>query len=656
MSRENRLESAPRALPARSARARHAIALAALACSLATPTAFAQLDAGSAAPPEPARIVRITAAPVALKAGSRAEAVIELAIESPWHINANPPSPDYMIATRLLAPAAFGVTPGRPVYPPAHDLKVEFDDKPLAVYDHAATIRLPLAAGADAVNGRHAIKGTLRFQACNDQVCLAPASVPFELAVTVSGGLEPGAAGSHAAAGGAPPGSEGTPPGSVEGGAPARAESARGAGVAPPGGGTPLRPVGGAGLASNPVADVIARGGVVAFATLFLIGLALNLTPCVYPMIGVTVSIFGARSAAPALRVFGSALLYVLGMTVMYSSLGVAAAFTGGLFGSFLQNAVVQAAIGVLLILMSLSMFGAYELQPPAWLLTRLGGSGTTNAIGVFLSGLVVGVFAAPCVGPPVVALLAIVGAKADPWFGFTSFFTLALGLGAPYLVLGTFSGALQKLPRSGDWMVWVKKVFGVILAAVGLFYAGVAFAPELAPWVAPAALLAGGLYLGFIDKSAANRRGFVALKRATGVAAIAAGVWMVASAPRQALPFRPYDPAAVKQALASGQTVILDFSAGWCLPCHELERSTFSDARVMAAAQRFAAFQVDLTRSDSPEAQARMREFRIQGVPTVVFLAPNGQEVEAARFSGFLPAEQFLERMKLAADHGREG
>ena len=139
-------------------------------------------------------------------------------------------------------------------------------------------------------------------------------------------------------------------------------------------------------------------------------------------------------------------------------------------------------------------MFGLYELQPPPGLLTGSAATPPPASLGMFLSGLVVGVFAAPCVGPPVVALLALVGAKGDPWFGFTSFFTLSLGLGAPYLVLGTFSNLLQTLPRSGEWMVWVKKVFGVILVvARRVLRAARASAPAWVAWVPPAALVLGG-------------------------------------------------------------------------------------------------------------------------------------------------------------------
>ncbi|MEK7330832.1 MAG: thioredoxin family protein, partial [Candidatus Eisenbacteria bacterium] len=334
---------------------------------------------------------------------------------------------------------------------------------------------------------------------------------------------------------------------------------------------------------------------------------------------------------------------------------GVVAAFTGGLFGGVLQSPVVLVVIGVLLAALALSMFGLYELQPPPWMLERVGGAGTTGAVGIFLSGLVVGVIAAPCIGPPVVALLALVGARGDPWFGFQSFFTLALGLGAPYLVLGTFSNLLQRLPRSGDWMVWVKKVFGVIMLSVGAFYILLALAPRLSFWVLPVALLAGGLYLGFLDRSAGIRPGFRWLKWAVGVLAVAGGIGVIATTPSQGVAFETFDERALAATLESGTPVMLDFTANWCVPCHELERFTFSDQRVKEATRAFRAFKVDLTHYDSPEAERWRRQYGITGVPTVVFLAPDGSEVRAARVEGVLPPEHFLERVRLAEAAGTQ-
>jgi thiol:disulfide interchange protein DsbD len=412
----------------------------------------------------------------------------------------------------------------------------------------------------------------------------------------------------------------------------------------PPGSGsTPV-------AAQSPLAGVLDRGGFVAFLTLFLIGLALNLTPCVYPMLGVTVSIFGARRAAPPLQVFGSAALYVLGMAVMYSSLGLAAAFTGGLFGGWLSNPIVSVGIGVLLIALSLSMFGLYELNPPAALLQRLGGTGTASALGIFASGLVVGVFAAPCIGPPVVALLAVVGQRGDPWFGFSSFFTLAMGLGAPYLVLGTFSNLLQRMPRSGEWMIWVKQAFGVVLLAVGLNYALLALLPRVGAWVVPAALVIGGAWLGFLVRGAASKPAFRAFQRLAGAAAILGGIALVAGALKHGLEFQPLASAETALA-ASDRPAAIDFSADWCQPCHELERVTFTDPRVIAAMKEFRLYKVDLTRYDSPEADRWRRQFGILGVPTVVFTRLDGSEVRSARVEGFTPPPAFLERVALARE-----
>jgi len=367
-------------------------------------------------------------------------------------------------------------------------------------------------------------------------------------------------------------------------------------------------------------------------------------------MLGVTVSIFGARRAEATPKVVLHAVLYVLGIVITYSVLGVVAAFTGSLFGAALQSLWVSVGIAGLMILLSLSMFGLYELQPPAWLLTKLGGADTTSLLGIFVSGLGVGVIAAPCIGPFVVAVLAVIAARQDVLFGLQTMATLSLGLGAPYLVLATFSNLLQRLPRSGMWMVWVKKVFGVIMLSVGAFYLSLALAPKWSGWVMPAALLLGGAFLGFVDKSGAGKRGFQVLQRAAGAVAVAFGIVLIVTTPSPGLAFREFSPAELQASLTSGSPAMIDFSADWCIPCHELERSTFTNDRVVRAAQEFHAYKVDLTRYDSPESEGLRKQYGITGVPTVVFLDLEGHEVRDARVEGFLPPESFLERMQVAA------
>ena len=638
-------------------RKRLAMLLAALALAIAP--ARAQ-QSGDIPPPE--KLVAVTAAPVAVGAGSTATASLVLDVAKGWHVNANPASPDYMVATVVEIEGAAGISAGAPRYPAGRGLKLGFEQSEVSVFDGRATVEVPITVSEKAATGEHALKGKVRFQACNDQLCLAPVSVPFTLRVAVSGGTRAGAAtpGLRRGSGTPAPGA-GAPAGEPQ---PAAGAAARGQGshTAPPGSAArPQRfdtappPGGGSPALDNPLARALDRGGFGAFLALFLIGLALNLTPCVYPMMGVTVSIFGGRRSAPPLQVFGLALLYVLGMATMYSALGVIVAFTGGLFGGFLQNPLVPVGIGLLLAAMSLSMFGLYEIQLPAAIRERAGAVNATTAAGVFFSGLVVGVVAAPCVGPPVVALLAIVAAKADPWFGFASFFTLALGLGLPYLVLGTFSNLLQTLPRSGDWMEWVKKLFGVLLLSIAAFYLMLGVAPGLAAWVVPVALVAGGGYLGFIDTHADRRPLFRVFKRVAGAAAVAGGLAIVATTPRNEVSLAAFTPERLDAALKSGKVAMIDFSADWCVPCHELERNTFTDRRVIGASRQFATFKADLTRYDSPEAEAWRKQYGIAGVPTVLFIAPGGREVKASRVEGFLSPDRFLERMALAARAGQE-
>lgn len=613
------------------------VLVALLACAAPGRQALAQFDAPQAAAPPPEKLVQVSVAPVELRAGGTGEASILLVIEPGWHINANPPSPDYMIPTAVEVRGGSGLAAGKPVYPAPRTFKVAFDNSTLSVYDGGPEIRLPITAASSVRNGRQVLHAILRFQACNDQVCLAPAEIRFEIPVVVSAGAQAQAADSLPV--------EAQPENTAQD----TTSSSETVITAPPPAGSGAAP----NAAFSRWLELLARSQWLYFIGVFLAGLALNLTPCVYPMLGVTVSIFGARRAAPRHQVIGLAVLYVLGMSAMYTSAGLFAAYTGGLFGAMLQNPIVQVSIGLMLLGLSLSMFGLYEVQVPPQLMARLGGNTATSAAGAFLSGLVVGVFAAPCIGPPVLALLTLVGAKADPWFGVSSLFVLSMGLGAPYLVLGIFSNLIQSLPRSGEWMEWVKRVFGVVLAALGLFYASLAFAPSLTAWIPPVALIVGGVYLGFFERSANRRPGFRWMKHIVGGAAAIAGVVMVATAPKESIVFEEFRTEALQAAAAEGRPVMVDFTANWCVPCHELERFTFTDRRVRAAARSFRTLRVDLTKYQSPESERLRKQFRIRSVPTVMFMGADGVEVTNARVEGFLPADGFLERMKLASESG---
>lgn len=354
-------------------------------------------------------------------------------------------------------------------------------------------------------------------------------------------------------------------------------------------------------------------GGVTAadsltLAGVFLGGLALNLTPCVYPMLTVTASIFSRGEKSSFFLSFSKALTYVLGMMLMYSALGTVAALTGGFFGAVLQSVWVRLLIAVLFLALALAMFGVYRLEIPPALLSKLGGR-RTGFLGLFVSGLLVGLFAAPCIGPPVVALLAHVAERQDPVYGFWLFWVMAAGLGLPYLVLGTFSHLLKALPKSGDWLIWVERVFGVILLGFAAFYLILAVGP-------------GPIFPTQTAGTESREEG-------------SSIVW------------QKYSPAVLQGALKSGKPVVLDFYADWCLPCQEMEATTYRDPRVIEAIDRFERIKVDMTDAGNEAELVLAQTYKVYGIPTIIFFDLEGRELPDLRGSGYANAEEFLQILK---------
>ncbi|MFU8860873.1 MAG: cytochrome c biogenesis protein CcdA [Cyclonatronaceae bacterium] len=548
--------------------------------------------------------------------GSEFLVAVVMQIEEGWHINAVNPTLDWLIPTTLSVEPGNDVIIADQRYPAAKVMSFAFaEDEPLRVYEGTAPIFLSMRSSSSIETGEQVIRGNLTVQACDDQTCLPPSNIRVEIRYDV-----------------------------VEAGTEVVQVNEELFALFD----TYVQDTG----LQNEIAGMFESDGfLLAFVAIFFIGLALNLTPCVYPMISVTVSLFGTQTETNTLKVFFRAVIYVLGIATMYSVLGVAAAMSGGLFGSWLQSPWMLGFIAFLMFGLALSMFGLYEIQIPYWLTKRLGGSGaTTGILGIYISGLVVGIFAAPCVGPPIIALLAYVGSVGDPVFGFWSFFILSLGLGFPYLILGTFSGLMQNLPRSGVWMVWVKKVFGIVLIGVGFFYGGLALFPKIVPYVIPVTLVAGGIYLGFIEKTGLDKKGFTRFRYAFGVIAIVLGVMVFQNLQKPGVEWQSYSAEKLEHAANNNQAVILDFYADWCIPCLELDQITFTDPAVIDATSPFMRLKVDLTQFDSPESEELRRQYEIAGVPTIVFLDGQGNEIRSARVVGFLRPNEFLSRVSMVA------
>ncbi len=561
----------------------------------------ARLAAQSVEPkgsPETASILAVSAR-LEPRAPGRGVLRLDVTVASGWHVNSHRPSEEYLIATQAHLEPAPGVRFGEALYPVGQMKKFGFSESPLSVYEGSFVIEVPVEW--DSSRPAPAISGRVEYQACNDTRCLAPASVSFQAR------------------------------------APANVAGAAGASVVPLSGDAARRAATtSAAGASRDFGDMLERNGILlVLLSIFVGGLALNLTPCVYPVIPLTVGFFGGQSAGSKGRQFGLAGLYVLGMATMYSILGVGAALSGKLFGSLLQNPWVLSAIAAALVAMALSMFGAWEIRMPTALMNRAGAR--AGAAGAFGMGLFVGIVAAPCIGGFIVGLLAFVAARQDAFLGFLFFFTLSLGLGLPYLFLAAYSGRLSELPRAGEWMEGVKKIFGWVLLAMAAYFLRSVLPAPFGKWLLPAVLAVGAIAI------LVSRLGLLWPVRA-GAAVLLAAI-AIFFVPRELSGWQPYVP----QAVGAGRPAVIDFSADWCLPCLELEKKTFADPRVREALGRRSLLKADMTKISSPESVALAEKYGILGVPTVIFLDANGREREDLRLVGFENADEFLERLAKA-------
>ncbi|MDD3642505.1 MAG: cytochrome c biogenesis protein CcdA [Candidatus Krumholzibacteria bacterium] len=618
----SRLHSAARL--AASLRSAVAIAAAALALTAVPHSASAQFD-----PTGSGNLVSTTAAASLsiFHPGSRGHIAVTASVRDGWHINAHEPLDSYLIPTVLEVIAPEGIAVEGILYPPPELMKLEISEGEMALYHGSVVFGAAVRVARDAAPGEYEIRAVLRYQGCNNLTCLEPASAGASITIRV-GTLgetaepnredifsEPLFAGGAKSRGGPAGGSDGSFSGMIEN-----------------------------------------RGLLLTFIFVFLGGLALNLTPCVYPLIPITVSYFGGQAGGRGGRTIVLALLYVLGMSITYSVLGTVAAMTGGLFGSALQNPLVILFIAAVLLGLAASMFGLWEFRMPAFL-TRRTGRAKQGYGGAVMMGLTVGIVAAPCIGPFVLGLLTYVGEMGRPLLGFLLFFTLAWGMGAPFIVLGTVSGSISKLPRSGHWMIWVRKIFGFILIMMAIYFARHIIGERLTYIGYGLTALVASLVLGWLDRTPQTGRGFAVLRTIVGAAWIAVGAFIltipggpfVKGGGRAQIEWVPFTREALSAATAKGKPAIIDFSADWCIPCRELEHRTFTDERVIEYAEGFVRLKVDLT-TIADEQRALKSEYDVRGVPTIVFIDPAGVERRESRVTGFVEPEVFLERMKAAA------
>jgi thiol:disulfide interchange protein DsbD len=501
-----------------------------------------------------------------------------------------------------------------------------------------AEMRLTFEVPESFKQTQYNVEVRLTYQACTEDHCLFPKTIPLKTSFTVTPAMASGQAGE------APQARPTAPPSEFE--------------------------------------NALGRGTIAALVFVFAVGFLTSLTPCVYPMIPITLAVLGARSHQHGhnkIRSLALSIVYVLGIALTYSALGVTAATTGSLFGSALSNIWVVGALAVLFVAMGLSMYGLFEIQAPAFIRDRVGLAKTNSGyLGAFVTGIIAGVVASPCVGPVLVSVLAYIAKTQDRFLGFILLFTFALGMGVLFIVLGVSGTLLQRLPRAGGWMDGVKFIFGTTMIGMALNY----IAPLTPMWIFRILLgLTVVLITSFFGAFAPNptlsplgriKKGLMFAAFLIGVvfAAIGilerAGVSLFRPAPALAgsgsvngeggdfaepfpkLAWQPFSDMALKNALKKKEPVIIDFYADWCAACKELERYTFIDPRIRGLSDQFTLLKVDAT-EDSPALEKLKNTYQVLGLPTMIFYDTKGGLRSDLTLTGFEEADKFLARMNQA-------
>lgn len=406
----------------------------------------------------------------------------------------------------------------------------------------------------------------------------------------------------------------------------------------------------------RPFQQALARGDYsFALLLLFAAGLATSLTPCVYPMITITVSVFGARQAESRLQGALLSSAFVMGIVALFAPLGLAVSLSGGVFGELLAHPVVLIGLATLFVVLAASMFGAFDIALPSALQNRLARVGGVGYRGAFALGLVSALIAAPCTGPVLGFLLPWIGASGNVAFGAFGLSVYALGLGMLFWLVGTFA---ISLPKSGVWLEWIKSGFGILMLVAALYYVR-----DVVPWlrlsvpkttatlIGVSALVVLGLGAGAVDLSFHTTSHVERLQKSLAIVAVVVGlVGLIAYA--EALPagakIRWLDDLdlAAQTAKQEQKPLLVDFGASWCVACGELDRHTFSDANVVAEAQRFVSVRVDLSPGKINDQRKQwLSRYNQNGLPLVVLHQRSG--AEAHRITNFVDADTMLRAMR---------
>lgn len=390
---------------------------------------------------------------------------------------------------------------------------------------------------------------------------------------------------------------------------------------------------------------------------IFLAGLITSLTPCVYPLIPITIAVLGRQKADTKMKGFIKSLIYVLGLALTYSALGIIAATTGFMFGSLLSNIYFLAFLSFVLFIAALSMFDVLEIKSPQFLNKYNSGS-QKSYLGIFISGAFSGLVVGPCVGPVLIGVLSYISTTRDIFTGFIFMFAFAMGLGSLIILLGTFSNLIDKIPKSGQWMNLVKKGLSfVFLLMIAYFLKPLL---DIRSLVIVFSLILFIFSAVIVYKNIKNGPSLeLSIFKSLAMCALIVSILSFSLGTERFERFVGYSSSTyanthwevfteenLKQAKENGQMVILDFYAEWCAACKELKHITFADPKVLKYSDNIKWLYFDSTKS-TPQLDVYKKRFSILGLPTVLFFNSKGELRSDLTLTGYEKPELFLERLK---------
>lgn len=533
-----------------------------------------------------------------------------------------------MFRLNVLEPDGFKM--GSFTLKPVHEFYDKFSKKKRRGIEDSAVLKARIEAPLQFAANSEKLVFELSYQACSDTFCLFPVTKKLETPLKLIG---------------APRTSSLTNPGEVPANLPKSVFSA------------------------DYFSEMLQKGGLIVFILAFFAGILTSFTPCIFPMIPITLAVLGNDSEKRTRwQNFLRSCIYVLGIASTYSILGLVAASSGTLFGASLGNPYILSLVCFVFLAMSLSMYGLYDIQVPTWIRNKFGGRITTRneLLTTYLTGLFAGIVASPCVGPILVSILAYVATHQSKVLGFFLLFSYALGLGLIFLALGLSNELLRLLPRSGVWMNGVKFLLGSLMLSAFYYYLNLliperAFDAALGVGLVAVASVFGA-FMAVKKPSQGLRKGLMLATLLVGIGYVVFGVFnlrplveqrLISEAGVEArlkLNWQNFSEEALQKAVQDQKPVLIDFWADWCAACHELEQFTFTDPQVRALSSEFVLLKFDATHN-SEELRRLKAKYKIQGLPTVIFYNPQGEWIEGLTLTHFEKPTAFLKRMNSAKE-----